>query len=85
MSTTELTHEHDHDSDADHAAITIPIELDSSGSKLVYLYLRTVDEATIEELQTALDLRQLSLFPVLQTLEGADLIERDGMTYTTTA
>lgn len=81
MSTAEFIHEREHDSD--HTAL--PTELDSSGSKLVYLYLRTVDEATIEELQATLDMHQLALFPVLDTLQSADLVDRSGLTYTTTA
>ena len=59
--------------------------LDSSNSKLVYLYLETVEEATISELQSTLDMQQLALFPTLDTLEGEGLIERDGETFTATA
>ena len=63
----------------------MPAELDSSNSKLVYLYLETVEEATISELQSTLDMQQLALFPTLDTLEGEGLIERDGETFTATA
>ena len=63
----------------------MPATLDSSNSKLVYLYLATVDEATISELQSTLDMQQLALFPTLDTLEGEGLIERDGETFTATA
>ncbi len=59
----------------------IPSEIDSTGSKLVYLYLNTVDEATIEELQSSLHMKQLALFPLLGTLESAELVERDGQRY----
>lgn len=64
---------------------SIPAELDSSNSKLVYLYLSTVEEASIDDLQAALDIQQLTLFPTLRTLEGEDLIERDGETVTVAA
>lgn len=63
----------------------MPATLESSNSKLVYLYLATVEEATISELQSTLGMQQLALFPTLDTLEGKDLIERDGETFTTTA
>ena len=45
----------------------------------------TVDEATIGELQSTLEMQQLALFPTLDTLEGKDLIERDGETFTIAA
>ncbi len=60
----------------------MPAALESTNSKLVYLYLATVDEATINDLQSALDMQQLALFPTLDTLEGEGLIERDGETFT---
>ena len=63
----------------------MPAELDSSNSKLVYLYLETVEEVTISELQSTLDMQQLALFPTLDTLEGEGLIERDGEAFTATA
>ncbi|WP_336363048.1 MarR family transcriptional regulator [Halalkalicoccus salilacus] len=48
----------------------------------VYLYLATVDEATISDLQSTLGVKQLALFSTLDTLEGEGLIERDGETFT---
>ena len=63
----------------------MPTTLQSSDSKLVYLYLVTVDEATISELQSTLEMQQLALFPTLDTLKGESLIERDGETFTATA
>ena len=63
----------------------MPAELDSSNSKLVYLYLKTVEEASITDLRSTLDMKQLALFPVLKTLEGEGLIERDGETFTVAA
>ena len=63
----------------------MPATLDSSNSKLVYLYLATVEEATIDDLQSALEMQQLTLFPTLDTLEGEGLIERDGETFTVAA
>lgn len=63
----------------------LPAVLDSSNSKLVYLYLSTTEDATITELQSALDMKQLALFPVLQTLTNEGLISRNGDTVTITA
>ena len=60
----------------------LPETLESSDSKLVYLYLATVEEATISDLQSTLGVKQLALFPTLDTLEGEGLIERDGETFT---
>lgn len=82
VSMADLTHEyHDHEHTHDGAVVPMPDELESHGSKLVYLYLSIVDEATVEELQATLEMPQLALFPVLDTLEGANLVNRDGMTY----
>lgn len=76
---SEFIHEHDFET------VTIPPECDSANSKLVYLYLNTVDTATIEQLQITLDMRQLALFPVLDTLQEANLVAREGTTYTAVA
>jgi len=35
-------------------------------------------EATVSDLQSDLGLQKLSLFSVLDSLRGADLVERDG-------
>lgn len=59
----------------------LPTQLNSSGAKLVYLYLKSVEGATIEELQTALDLQQLTLYSLLQTLTNHGLVDQTGSTY----
>lgn len=64
-----------------HDRTEIPTEIESSGSKLVYLYLHTSGEATIEELQSSLGMKQLALFPVLDTLSSEGLVAREGETY----
>lgn len=75
MSATTLTHDH----------TTIPTEIESAGSKLVYLYLDTAGDATVDELQSALGMKQLALFPVLDTLSSEGLVTRDGEHYTVAA
>jgi DNA-binding MarR family transcriptional regulator len=79
MSATELAHKRTAaETDAD---FDLPTGIDSTGSKLVYLYLDAVEAATIEELQESLGMKQLALFPVLDTLAGEGLVERHGDTY----
>lgn len=75
MSTARLDHDRSATGDP------LPTSLDSSNSKLVYLYLNTREDATVTELRSALDMKQLALFPVLQTLESKGLITRDGETF----
>lgn len=75
MSATTLTHDR----------TEIPTEIESTGSKLVYLYLHTAGDATIEELQSSLGMKQLSLFPVLDTLSSEGLVDREGQRYTVAA
>lgn len=77
MSTTELTLEQTSDA----AELTLPAEIDSTGSKLVYLYLHAAEEATIEEIQSSLHMKQLALFPYIETLTNQGLVERDGQHY----
>ena len=60
---------------------TVPECLDSASAKLVYLYLGQVGEATVSTLSTALDMRKLSLYSVLDALASKNLVERDGETY----
>lgn len=58
----------------------LPSALESSNSKLVYLYLNTTEQATVTDLQSALDMKQLALLPVLGTLADEGLITRTGDT-----
>ena len=60
---------------------TMPSELDSSASKLVYLYLKTAGECTVSELQASLDMKKISLYPLLKTLSKQNLVDRDGERY----
>lgn len=57
---------------------TVPSTIESAQSKLVYVYLATAREATVDELAAALDMRKLGLFTVLATLEAHGYVERDG-------
>lgn len=54
----------------------MPDAITTPEAKLVYLYLRTANAPTVDELHRNLGVRKLSLFPVLDTLRGRDLIDR---------
>jgi len=54
----------------------LPDDLTAADSKLVYLFVAVSDGATVDDLQTALDIKKISLFPVLDTLSKRGLIER---------
>lgn len=59
----------------------IPEAIQSPSAKLVYLYLATARRATADELADRLNMKKLTLFSVLGTLEGRDLVESDGGAY----
>jgi|GEM_PF-1412187 len=67
--------------DADRISIDVPDDLASAESKLVFLFLTASDGATVEELHDALDIRKISLFPVLRTLTERDIVTREGANY----
>jgi predicted transcriptional regulator len=69
----------------DHLDIDVPDDLRSSESKLVYLFLAVSDGATVEELHDGLDIRKISLFPVLRTLTERDVVTREGAAYVPSA
>lgn len=54
----------------------LPDDLTAADSKLVYLFVAVSDGATVDDLQAALDIKKISLFPVLDTLSQRGLIER---------
>lgn len=59
----------------------LPSNLDSTTSKLVYLYLEIATEATIDEIQNALGVKKITLYSLLRTLMSAGLVRRSGTTY----
>lgn len=60
---------------------SLPQTLTSAESKLVYLYLQTEGESTVDDLQQHLGLKKISIYPVLQQLDERGLVRRDGQTY----
>jgi predicted transcriptional regulator len=67
--------------DPDALRLEVPEDLQSPESKLVYLFLATTGGATVDDLHRALDIKRISLFPVLGILDSQGLIERDGDAY----
>jgi len=70
---------------ADPDSVSVPSELTSDGTKLVYLYLQVSGESTLDELNQSLEMKTISLLPILDTLVGLDLVAREGNTYLPTA
>ena len=70
---------------ADPESVSVPAELTSDGTKLVYLYLRINGESTLSDLNQSLEMKTISLLPILNTLETKDLVSREGNTYLPTA
>ncbi|WP_338742101.1 TrmB family transcriptional regulator [Haloplanus salilacus] len=65
--------------------IAVPDDLSAAESKLVYLFVATSGGATVDDLQSSLDIKRMCLFPVLETLSERGLIERTGDAYVPTA
>jgi predicted transcriptional regulator len=59
----------------------IPAELTSPTAKLIYLYLDTSGQSTVDEMQQSLDIPKLALFSVLGSLTDSGLVECDGDCY----
>jgi hypothetical protein len=58
--------------------LAVPEDLDSPTGKLCYTYLSVTGPSTVGELSSALDLRRLELFPVLETFRERDWVNRNG-------
>ncbi|GKZ12487.1 TrmB family transcriptional regulator [Haladaptatus sp. W1] len=63
----------------------LPDELDSPRAKLVYLSLATTGGATLDELQTGLDLPKITLYTIIRTLRERGLVRQDGEALTLAA
>jgi predicted transcriptional regulator len=53
----------------------LPTELESPRAKLVYLYLQS-GAASIDDLQSDLEVKKITLFSILSTLRERDLVEK---------
>lgn len=54
----------------------LPETLDTADAKLVYLFLRIENKATIDELHAALGMKKITLYPLLRTLTATDHVDR---------
>lgn len=63
-------------------AIDIPTDLRSPQAKLIYLFLSMNGTTTIGELQDGLNMKKISLYSILKTLEKDDVISKNGERYT---
>lgn len=55
-----------------------PEDVDSTTGKLVYVYLSSVVEATVEGIADALGMQLIELLPSLRSLQKAGHVERSG-------
>jgi hypothetical protein len=62
--------------------VTVPSGIDSPTGKLCYTYLSVSGPSTIGELTSALELRRLDLFPLLERLQEREWVLREGEQYT---
>lgn len=54
----------------------MPTELESSRSKLVYLYLQVNEGATIDEIKENLNVQLITLYGILKRLHQNNLVEK---------
>ena len=69
----------------DPESVSVPSELSSEGTKLVYIYLQLSGESTVEELNRSLEMKTISLLPILKTLQSKELVDRQDEYYLPTA
>lgn len=71
----------DHQCPVDPESVSVPDTLTSDGAKLVYLYLQVTGESTLREIDQSLELKTISLLPILNALEAKNLVDREGDSY----
>lgn len=59
-------------------SIEMPDCITSSNGKLVYFYLKTYGETTVERLREALDIKLLTLYSVLNSLKEEGIVTTNG-------
>lgn len=62
-------------------AVEVPTDLRSPRAKLVYLFLSMNGTTSITELQECLNMKKISLYSILKTLQKRNLISKDGDRY----
>lgn len=61
----------------------IPKDVESAQAKLVYCYLAVAGGATVDDIERTLGMKKLDLLSVLQSLTGAELVEKRDSEYVT--
>lgn len=61
--------------------LAVPGSIESPRAKLIYLYLRSCGNSTLEDLHEDLDIPIMSLYSLLDELEGRELVTRQGRFY----
>ena len=64
--------------DATTPGTELPGDVDSTAGKLVYVYLSSVVEATVDGIADTLDLQLIELLPTLRSLQSAGHVVRAG-------
>jgi predicted transcriptional regulator len=59
----------------------MPEGINSPQTKLVYYYLRVTDCETVDDLSAELDMKRMTLYDVLETLNEKGLVDNQGDRY----
>jgi hypothetical protein len=84
--TNEMSHDRPDDGQErqDLSFDSVPEDLESSGAKLVYLAVKVSEDPTTSELADMLQMKSLTLYPLLRTLSERGHLESDGDTLSCT-
>jgi DNA-binding MarR family transcriptional regulator len=63
------------------AFTAVPDGIESPRAKLVYVYCSVTDGASTDQLCDNLSITRLTLYPILESLEDRELIERENDQY----
>jgi hypothetical protein len=66
------------------ALTSVPEGIESPRAKLVYVYCSVSDGATTEQLCANLSITRLTLYPILESLQERDVLEREDDRYVAT-
>jgi DNA-binding MarR family transcriptional regulator len=61
--------------------LSVPEEINSSTAKLIYVYIKSVSSATIEQLSSSLSMKRITLYPIVSTLQQKGFITKSNNLY----
>lgn len=61
--------------------LSIPEEINSSNAKLIYVYMKSVTTATLEQICSALSMKKITLYPIISTLKNKGFITKSNNVY----